>query len=446
MSSILIIEDDITFLTMIKTWLSRKGFNVDSASNISHGIKAITDSHFDLILSDMRLPDGEGLSVIDHLKSTGNPTPIIIMTSYADIQNAVNAMKHGAVDYIAKPINPDILLEKINGAIASTNAGNTQISATTQSSNNAVRIAPTPQLIEGESEAARRLYGYVALVAPTPMSVLITGANGTGKEYVAHRIHMQSRRSDKPFIAIDCGALLKELAASELFGHKKGAFTGATTDKAGAFSEANGGTIFLDEVGNLSYEVQVQLLRAIQERKIRPVGATKEIDIDVRIVCATNRDLTKAIADGEFREDLYHRLNEFNLEMPLLRQRGNDIIIFAKLFLKQANEELERNVAGFSDDAIEAMLRYEWPGNLRQMKNIVRRATLIAQSNIITLFDLGSEFTSPSAPSLQLRNEDSERETIIKALETCNNNKAQAARMLGIDRKTLYNKLKLYNL
>ena len=444
MSAILIIEDDITFLTMIKAWLSRNGFNVDSASSISQGIKAIDNTQYDLILSDMRLPDGEGISIIDHLKEIDCPSPIIIMTSYADIQNAVNAMKHGAVDYIAKPINPDILLEKINSALnnaPSSTPKTKKASATSQKG-----IFQSPQLIEGNSEAAKRLYGYVSLVAPTPMSVLITGANGTGKEYVAHRIHQQSRRSDKPFIAIDCGALLKDLAASELFGHKKGAFTGATTDKVGAFSEANGGTLFLDEVGNLSYDVQVQLLRAIQERKIRPIGSTKEVDIDVRIICATNKNLLKAISDGEFREDLYHRLNEFNLEMPLLCQRGNDIIIFAELFLKQANEELERNIIGFTDEAINAMLKYDWPGNLRQMKNIIRRATLIAQGNTISLNDLGSEFNNSTTQSMQLRNEESERELIIKALETCNNNKAQAARMLGIDRKTLYNKIKLHNL
>lgn len=444
MSAILIIEDDITFLTMIKAWLSRNGFNVDSASSISQGIKAIDNTQYDLILSDMRLPDGEGISIIDHLKEIDCPSPIIIMTSYADIQNAVNAMKHGAVDYIAKPINPDILLEKINSALNTTPSSppkTKKASATSQKGG-----TQSPQLIEGNSEVAKRLYGYVSLVAPTPMSVLITGANGTGKEYVAHRIHQQSRRSDKPFIAIDCGALLKDLAASELFGHKKGAFTGATTDKAGAFSEANGGTLFLDEVGNLSYDVQVQLLRAIQERKIRPIGSTKEVDIDVRIICATNKNLLKAISDGEFREDLYHRLNEFNLEMPLLCQRGNDIIIFAELFLKQANEELERNIIGFTDEAINAMLKYDWPGNLRQMKNIIRRATLIAQGNTISLNDLGSEFNNSTTPSMQLRNEESERELIIKALETCNNNKAQAARMLGIDRKTLYNKIKLHNL
>lgn len=440
MSTILIIEDDLTFSTMIKAWLSRKGFEVKTASTITRGITSIKQSQFDLILSDMRLPDGEGLNILDYLTSNHISTPLIIMTSYADVQNAVNAMKHGAFDYIAKPVQPDVLLEKINSALSSS----LSIKAPTGAPNSKQPQTGSDRM-EGDSEAARRLYELVSLVAPTTMSVLITGANGTGKEYVAKRIHQLSRRCDNPFIAIDCGALTKELAASELFGHVKGAFTGAATNKTGAFSEANGGTIFLDEVGNLSYDVQVQLLRAIQERKIRPVGSIKEIDVDVRIICATNKDMQKAISDGDFREDLYHRINEFNLTMPLLRERGNDIIEFANFFLKQANEELERNIKGFDNDAIYAMLKYDWPGNLRQMKNVIKRATLIAQNVLISINDLGIDFNN-SQSSFSLRNKSNERELIIKALNSCNNNKALAARMLGIDRKTLYNKLKLYNL
>lgn len=438
MSKILIIEDDLTFATMIKAWLGRKGFVADSVSTVARGISAVKEYSPHLILCDMRLPDGEGLDVLDFLKKESIATPLIVMTGYADVQNAVNAMKHGAVDYIAKPVQPELLLEKINGALAANDTA-----PVANSPRNTVVAAE--RFYEGNSEAARRLYGYVALVAPTPMSVLITGANGTGKEYVAHRIHQLSRRSDKPFVAIDCGALFKELAASELFGHIKGSFTGAVSDKAGAFIEANGGTLFLDEVGNLSYDVQVQLLRAIQERKIRQVGSTKEVEVDVRIVCATNKNLLKAIADGEFREDLYHRINEFNLEMPLLKDRGDDILEFATFFLNQANKELERHIVGFSPEASNVMLHYSWPGNLRQMKNVIKRATLVAQGSFITVSDLGSEFSS-AQPVMTLRDASTERELIIKALEAANHNKAQAARILGIDRKTLYNKLKLYNL
>lgn len=279
------------------------------------------------------------------------------------------------------------------------------------------------------------------------MSVLITGASGTGKEYVARRIHSLSKRADKPFVAIDCGAMLKDLAASEFFGHVKGAFTGAVTDKTGAFVEANGGTLFLDEVGNLSYDVQVQLLRALQERRIRPVGSTQEIEVDIRLVCATNENLPLAIERGEFREDLYHRINEFTLRMPALHERGRDILLFADFFLQQANEELERHIMGFEPKAVEAMMNYNWPGNLREMKNLVRRATLLAQDDIIRLADLGPSLQTPAATTgLQLHNEDSEKQRILQALEATGGNKSKAAQLLGVDRKTLYNKLKLYGL
>ena len=302
--------------------------------------------------------------------------------------------------------------------------------------------------LEGESDAARQLYNYVNLVSPTNMSVLINGASGTGKEYVAQRIHKLSRRAKQPFIAIDCGAIPKELAASEFFGHVKGSFTGALTDKTGAFVAANGGTIFLDEIGNLSYEVQIQLLRALQERKIRPVGSNKEIQVDVRLVSATNENLEQAIEKGTFREDLYHRINEFTLRMPQLKDRREDILLFANFFLDQANRELDKHLIGFDEKASKALLEYQWPGNLRQMKNIVRRATLLAQDKLITLNEL-SELKSPVAPSaagMPLRNEETEKLQIIEALKQTGYNKSRAAQLLGIDRKTLYNKLKLYGI
>ena len=305
--------------------------------------------------------------------------------------------------------------------------------------------------LEGESEAARQLYNYVGLVAPTPMSVLINGASGTGKEYVAHRIHQLSKRADKPFIAIDCGSIPKELAASEFFGHVKGSFTGALNDKTGAFVEANGGTLFLDEIGNLSYEVQIQLLRALQERRIRPVGSNKEIEVNVRLISATNENLQKAIEKGNFREDLFHRINEFTLRMPSLKERQEDILLFANFFLDQANHELDRHLIGFDAAASNALQTYSWPGNLRQLKNIVKRATLLAQGSYITLTELGYELVesssaSPTSTSLSLHDEATEKKRILEALQQTGNNKSKAALLLGIDRKTLYNKLKLYNI
>ena len=428
---------------MLKTWLGKQGFGVETAGSVRAAVRLLLErGPFDLVLSDLRLPDEDGLYLLEWMRGKGIGTPLIIMTGYAEVQNAVEAMKRGASDYVAKPVQQDILLRKIREALV------------------AARPAPAPaaqpaatadradsRYLEGNSPAARQLYGYVALVAPTPMSVLITGASGTGKEYVARRIHELSKRAGRPFVAIDCGAMTKELAASEFFGHVKGAFTGAVGDKTGAFEEANGGTLFLDEVGNLGYDVQVQLLRALQERRVRPVGGTKETEVDIRLVCATNEDLPAAIARGDFREDLYHRINEFTLHMPLLRERGEDILLFADFFLRQANAELERHVEGFDAAAREAMVRYAWPGNLREMKNLVKRATLLARGPLIRLEDLGPDFLQqPDAAHLQLRDGQTEAERIRRALQATGGNKSRAAQLLGVDRKTLYNKLKLYGM
>lgn len=453
MPHLLIVDDDLTLAIMLKTWLSKQGFTVETASSVkAAGKKLLEDGPFDLVLSDLRLPDEDGLFLLQWMKQKQISTPVIIMTSYAEVQNAVEAMKQGAADYIAKPVHHEILLQKIQEVIRKPRPSSPAPAPQPQGG----RTTPPPagtttidhkKYLEGKSEAARQLYNYVALVAPTPMSVLITGASGTGKEYVARRIHSLSKRADKPFVAIDCGAMLKDLAASEFFGHVKGAFTGAVTDKTGAFVEANGGTLFLDEVGNLSYDVQVQLLRALQERRIRPVGSTQEIEVDIRLVCATNENLPLAIERGEFREDLYHRINEFTLRMPALHERGRDILLFADFFLQQANEELERHIMGFEPKAVEAMMNYNWPGNLREMKNLVRRATLLAQDDIIRLADLGPSLQTPVATAgLQLHNEDTEKQRILQALEATGGNKSKAAQLLGVDRKTLYNKLKLYGL
>ena len=445
--SILIVEDDLTFSTMLKTWLKKKGFDVETASTQTRARKYLSTRSFDLILSDLRLPDKDGMALLSWLREQKNQVPFIIMTGYAEIQSAVKAIKEGATDYISKPLQPEQLLKKINEAIS-------DVKEPRPTEDNAIT---SPQnFLEGESEAARQLYNYVNLVAPTQMSVLINGASGTGKEYVAHRIHQLSKRANKPFIAIDCGSIPKDLAASEFFGHVKGSFTGAFNDKVGAFEEANGGTLFLDEIGNLSYEVQVQLLRALQERRVRRIGSTKEIEVDVRLVSATNENLKEAIAKGTFREDLYHRINEFTLYMPALKEREEDILLFANFFLDQANKELDRNLIGFDHEACSALQHYSWPGNLRQLKNTVKRATLVAQDDFITLKDLGEEFnrnvlTDNSSPvtdneSFTLYNEGDEKQRILKALQQTNNNKSKAAILLGIDRKTLYNKLKLYNI
>ncbi len=444
--SLLIVEDDITFGIMLKTWLGKKGFAVETASNISRARKVLESGRFNLILSDLRLPDGDGIHLLKWMSENGMNLPLIIMTGYAEIQTAVEAIKCGAKDYISKPVNPEELLKKINEALADKGTGK-EVKKTI-SENVPVDNAVQDNYLEGESDAAKQLYGYVRLVAPTNMSVLINGASGTGKEYVAHRIHQLSKRADKPFIAIDCGSIPKELAASEFFGHIKGSFTGALTDKTGAFVAANKGTIFLDEIGNLSYEVQIQLLRALQERRIRPVGSTKEIEVDIRLIAATNENLESAIGKGTFREDLYHRINEFTLKMPCLRERREDIPLFANFFLDQANKELDKHLIGFDPEAITALQEYAWPGNLRQMKNVIKRATLLARKDFISVGELGDELlaTSASVRATVLHDEDREKEQILEALRQTHNNKSKAALLLGIDRKTLYNKLKLYQI
>lgn len=443
---ILIVEDDLTFATMLKTWLGKKGYEVETASTNARARKLLTTRDFSLILSDLRLPDQDGIHLLSWLRDLQKATPVIIMTSYAEIQGAVLAMKEGAADYVSKPVQPDELLKKIKEAISQ----ESKVVATPKESK---ENFATQNFLEGESEAARQLYNYVNLVAPTQMSVLINGASGTGKEYVAHRIHQLSKRADKPFIAIDCGSIPKDLAASEFFGHVKGSFTGALTDKVGAFEEANGGTLFLDEIGNLSYEVQVQLLRALQERRIRRIGSTKEIEVDIRLVSATNENLKESISKGNFREDLYHRINEFTLLMPALKDRQEDILLFANFFLDQANRELDRHLIGFDAAASEAMQNYSWPGNLRQLKNIVKRATLLAQGDFISIRELGDEILEHATPDAQqmqhsfvLHDEETEKQRILNALQQTGNNKTKAAQLLGVDRKTLYNKLKLYNI
>lgn len=466
MKQILIVEDDLAFGTMLQTWLKKKGFDVEKVTNVGAAARWLTEGGVDsvnLILSDLRLPDHDGLFLLTWMRKRNIAVPFIVMTHYAEVQNAVLAMKSGAADYIAKPVQPDILLQKINDALQAASAAtpvsqavsaasapvsaastNAAASCTTANAN---ASASVPKYLEGKSEASRQLYDYVRLVAPTPMSVLILGASGTGKEYVARRIHELSARKDKPFFALDCGAIPKDVAASEFFGHKKGAFTGADADKRGAFEVANGGTLFLDEVGNLSYDVQVQLLRALQERRIRPVGGDRELKVDIRLVCATNENLEQAVAEGRFREDLYHRINEFTIYMPQLRERGNDIFLFADLFIRQANAELQRQVDGLDAAAAELLVQHSWPGNLRELNNVMKRAVLLACGRQITAAELQQAMGPVRQNAVPtLHDEADERQRIEEALRQTGGNKAKAARLLGIDRKTIYNKMEKWGM
>ncbi|KOS07550.1 chemotaxis protein CheY [Flavobacterium akiainvivens] len=450
-AKILVIDDDMAFCVMLKTFLQKKGFEVVNAYNAVQAKEEISKGFFDVVLTDIRLPDSDGLDILKHINEVSNATRVILMTGYTDIKTAVNAMKQGAFDYVGKPINPEEILHLIGLAISKKGQANATakevepVSVKKQPAN----AAPLPAFVKGNSPASQTLHEHIALVAPTNMSVLIIGDSGTGKEYIAQSIHNLSKRKDKPFIAVDCGAIPKDLASSEFFGHIKGSFTGAVNDKTGHFEAANGGTLFLDEVGNLSYEVQVQLLRALQERKIKPVGSNNEMQVDIRVIAATNEDLAEAVKHGDFREDLYHRLNEFSIKALRLSERKQDIMIFAGHFLAQANQELEKDIEGFDAQVITLFKNYDWPGNLREMKNIIKRSVLLEKSNIIQYDVLPHEMKDNQGS----RSNDSfgytkgnEEEAIKKALEKANYNKSKAAKLLDIDRKTLYNKLKLYNL
>lgn len=446
MSKILLIEDDISFCKLLEKFLTKKAYDVTIAFSAAEARLAINKESFDLILTDLRLPDSDGIALMTEFKNLNIKAPIVLMTGYSDVNTAVKAIKNGAADYISKPFNPDEVLLVITNALqtrAETITPKKEKNANTQ------KTATENEFVKGISVASKKLLDHIQLVSPTDMSVLIVGESGTGKEIIAKSIHEQSNRKHNSFVAVDCGAIPKELAASEFFGHLKGSFTGAISDKTGYFEAANGGTLFLDEIGNLSYENQIQLLRALQERKIKPVGSNKDINVDIRIITATNEDLREAVKNGNFREDLYHRINEFSIESPSLKDRAEDLMLFADFFLEKANRQLDKEVIGFSPEVLAIFQKYSWPGNLRELQNCVKRATLLSKGNFIESDVLPAEFfqiekhqNSENTFSLS----ENEKENIINTLSKTQNNKSKAAKLLKITRKTLYNKLKLYEI
>lgn len=442
-SKILVIDDDTSFCVMLKTFLQKKGYDVTNAFNAKEAEEAIRNQIFDVVLTDIRLPDSDGIQILKYIKETSFKTQVVLMTGYTDIKTAVSAMKMGAYDYVGKPINPDEILHTIEQALKKRLEKPEPIAEKKEK-----KETSDFAFVKGASSISNQLHEYIGLVSPTNMSVLIIGDSGTGKEYIAHTIHMQSKRKDKPFIPVDCGAIPKELASSEFFGHIKGSFTGAINDKTGHFEAANGGTLFLDEVGNLSYEVQIQLLRALQERKVKPVGSNHEIKVDIRVIAATNEDLSEAVKRGDFREDLYHRLNEFCIQAPRLSERKQDIMVFAHHFLALANDDLEKNIEGFDDEVIELFMNYDWPGNLREMKNTIKRSVLLTKTNTVPIDVLPQEMRSAieQENAIPYYSKENEESAIRSALEKAGFNKTKAAKLLNIDRKTLYNKLKLYSI
>lgn len=445
MKYILLIEDDVTFSEMLKHFLERHKYVVDVSYNIQNASSLLKKQHYDLVFTDLRLPDGDGIAMLKQIKKSNSQIPVVLMTSYAEVSTAVQAMKQGAFDYISKPFNPDEVLEVISNAleVKKTDVIISKDNSKKNSSNS------NADFVEGISAASKTLNEYIHLVSPTNMSVLISGESGTGKEVVAKSIHLKSLRGDKPFVAVDCGAIPKEIASSEFFGHKKGSFTGAITDKIGHFESANGGTLFLDEIGNLTYENQVQLLRALQERKIKPIGSSDEISVDIRLITATNEDLLAAVEKGDFREDLYHRLNEFSIKVPNLKDRHDDLILYADFFLNKANEQLNKSIAGFSKEVLMLFQNYHWPGNLRELSNVIKRATLLTQSDFIDTYVLPEELVQSKKNNIstnKFSTKENEKELIINVLQEVDNNKTQAAKLLNITRKTLYNKMKEYSL
>ncbi len=492
MQKILVIDDDIDMCLLLQRFLSKNGFEVIVANNGKKGLEILESTEPSLILCDFRLDDMTGSQLLPKIKEIYPKVPVIIITGYSDIKIAIEVMKSGAYDYVTKPLFPDEILLTIRKALSGENVSNVKVEA--QPSATPARPAKNlngkkSPYIFGNTPEFNHILNQIEKVAPTNFSIIIYGESGSGKEVIASEIHRRSHRSDKPFVAIDCGALSKELAGSELFGHEKGAFTGAVNQKQGSFEIANGGTIFLDEIANLSYDVQVSLLRVIQERKMRRVGGVKDIELDVRIIVASNERLWDSAKKGKFREDLYHRFNEFSIELPPLRERKNDIMAFAKHFLEQTNSELGKNVQGFSKEVEDIFKSYVWYGNLRELRNVVKRAALLTDGDVIESKTLPFEITNFSklqfdykednrkdapdetavAPSPAIADADNnaqaavkpvkplinehslkeasldvEYEMIIEALKQSDFNKSKAAKLLNIDRKTLYNKMKQY--
>ncbi|HTB99732.1 MAG TPA: sigma-54 dependent transcriptional regulator [Ferruginibacter sp.] len=472
---ILVIDDDADMCVLLNRFLTKNGYEVDTAHSGAKGVEKFKEQKFDAVLCDYRLGDKkDGKDILLEIKALEPQTIVLIITGYSDIKTAVDVIKLGAYDYITKPLIPDEVLnvlskalnQQATGGLTTNNnveRGQTQASSKTKEQKN----SNNNEFLVGTAGATKELYKQIDIVAPTNFSIILYGESGTGKEVIAKTIHEKSSRSNKPFIAMDCGTLSKELAGSELFGHMKGSFTGALTDKEGHFELANGGTLFLDEVANLSAEIQASLLRVIQERKFKRVGGTKEMDVDVRIIVASNENLQEAYRKGKFREDLYHRFNEFSINLPPLRQRKNDIPLFAEFFLSRTLNELNKDLDGFEDEIMDMFINYSWPGNLREFRNVVRRSVLLTNEGKISVNTLPWEITNATAgESYQNKSAESsngtsapakdtkvdlkdtaskaEYEAIMNVLKEVNFNKTKAAELLKIDRKTLYNKIKNY--
>ena len=428
---IIVVEDNIVYCEFVCNLLAREGFRTVQAYHLSTAKKHLqqaTDN--DIVVADLRLPDGSGIDLLCWMRKEGKMQPFIIMTDYAEVNTAVESMKLGSLDYIPKQLVEDKLMPLLHTILKERQAGQRRM-----------------PIFARDSSAFQKIMQQIRLVTPTDMSVLIFGENGTGKEHIAHHLHDKSKRAGKPFVPVDCGSLSKDLAPSAFFGHVKGAFTGADSTKKGYFNEAEGGTLFLDEVGNLALETQQMLLRAIQERRYRPVGDKADRNFNVRIIAATNEDLEKAVIEKRFRQDLLYRLHDFEITVPPLRDCQEDIMPLAEFFREIANNELECSVTGFDAEARKTLLTHPWPGNVRELRQKIMGAVLQAQTGVVMKEHLELAVTKPTSPvSFALRNDAEDKERILRALKQANGNRKVAAELLGIGRTTLYSKLEEYGL
>lgn len=431
---ILIVEDNVALSQIQKDWLCREGYDVMTAMDETVARRLLRKEEFDLILSDVRLPQGNGIALLEWINKEKMDIPFVIMTEYASVTDAVKAIKMGAKDYLAKPVFHEQLVEMVKELLKPVSTVRNK----------------EKELFKRISPKAKEAMNMAELVAPSDITVLILGANGTGKESIARSIHFHSTRKDMPFVAVNCGAIPRELAASMFFGHTKGAFTGADTDKGGCFDAAKGGTLFLDEIGTLPFDMQSSLLRVLQEGTFMPVGSTKERVADVRIVAATNENMERAIVEGRFREDLYHRLGEFEIRQPSLAECPEDILPLADFFREMFSAELHRERTGFTAEAERLLLSHSWSGNIRELRNKIRRAVLMAKDTLIDYTDLNIapaiQADAPEAPLLPLKDEEQEKQSIIRALQSCGGIKTKVAQMLNVDSSTLYRKMKKYGI
>ena len=429
---ILIVEDNIVLGEVLSRWVCKVGIDADIATHEPAARRRMESKEYSLVLTDVRLPKGDGLSLLEWSMAERHGVPFVVMTDYASVPDAVRAVKMGAEDYLPKPVHEERLTELLGNIIGNVGKafGNER----------SLLRRRSPQALAAENLAQR--------VACTDWSVMILGPNGSGKESVARTIHRHSLRKGKPFVAVNCGAVPKELAASEFFGHVKGAFTGADDDKEGYFKAAHGGTLFLDEIGNMHYEIQSLLLRVLQEKEYCPVGSRKPCRVDVRIVSATNVDMASAISEGRFREDLYHRLCEFEIRQPSLAECPEDVLSLAEFFLNKYSAEMRLGCAGFTEGAKMALLSWHWPGNIRELANRVRRGVLLADGGQLSAESLGldGELCACPASSLKLIGNEDEKRRITAILEECRGNISRAAELLGCSRPTLYKKLRIYGM